>query len=77
LAGWGDPAAVRLDTEGRLMDARRVLMILAAAFAIAFAVAALTTARQVGMERSSVAPATSVAVQKSASVLPRVRHADF
>jgi hypothetical protein len=37
-----------------MMEARRVLIILAIAFAIASAAAALTTVRQVRMEASSV-----------------------
>lgn len=42
------------------MDARRVLIILAVAFAIASAVAALTTVRQVGTQTSSVPLSTSM-----------------
>jgi hypothetical protein len=42
------------------MDARRVLIILAVAFAIASAAAALTTVRQVETQASSVLLSTSM-----------------
>jgi hypothetical protein len=54
LARWGDFPVVRQSKERCMMEARRVLIILAIAFAIASAAAALTTVRQVRMEASSV-----------------------